>query len=87
MNILYNVRLFNLINVSMKMQARPLCTKALENETFEGLVDPRLEDNYDKQEIARMVACAAASVRHSARRRPRMSQVYIWNLMLCKACW
>lgn len=55
--------------------ARPLCTKALENETFEGLVDPRLEDNYDKQEIARMVACAAASVRHSARRRPRMSQI------------
>lgn len=55
--------------------ARPLCAKAMETGVFEGLVDPRLEDNYDKQEMARMVACAGASVRHSARRRPRMSQI------------
>ncbi|KAJ1397712.1 Serine/threonine-protein kinase, active site [Sesbania bispinosa] len=55
--------------------AKPLCIKAMENGIFDGLVDPRLEDNYDKQEITRMVACAAASVRHSARRRPRMSQI------------
>ncbi|TKY75386.1 Proline-rich receptor protein kinase PERK5 [Spatholobus suberectus] len=55
--------------------ARPLCTKAMENETFDGLVDPRLEDNYDKQQMACMVGCAAASVRHSSRKRPRMSQI------------
>ncbi|GAU22039.1 hypothetical protein TSUD_309430 [Trifolium subterraneum] len=55
--------------------ARPLCAKALENEIFVGLVDIRLEDNYDKHEMKRMIACAAASVRHSARRRPRMSQI------------
>jgi hypothetical protein len=26
--------------------------------------------------MARMIACAAACVRHSSRRRPRMGQVY-----------
>jgi len=59
----------------MKMQARPLCSKALEYGIYLGLVDPRLEENYDKQEMTRMVACASACVRHSGRRRPRMSQV------------
>ena len=48
----------------------------METRTFEGLVDPCLEDNYDKQEMTHMVACAAASIRYSAKRRPRMSQVY-----------
>ncbi|XP_057436832.1 proline-rich receptor-like protein kinase PERK7 isoform X2 [Lotus japonicus] len=55
--------------------AKPLCAKAMEEGIFVGLVDPRLEDNYNKQEMAHMIACAAASVRHSARRRPRMSQI------------
>ncbi|MED6179671.1 Proline-rich receptor-like protein kinase perk5 [Stylosanthes scabra] len=55
--------------------ARPLCTKAVETGEFTGLVDARLEDNYDKQEMKNMVACAGASVRHSARRRPKMSQI------------
>lgn len=41
---------------------------------FDALADPKLEE-YDSAEMARMAACAAASVRHSARRRPRMSQV------------
>lgn len=57
------------------MQARPLCNKALENGILTGLVDIRLEDNYDKNELTRMIACAATSVRHSAKRRPKMSQV------------
>ena len=39
-------------------------------------MDRFLESNYDSQEMARMVACAAASIRHSAKRRPKMSQVY-----------
>ncbi|KAI9124016.1 hypothetical protein K1719_005316 [Acacia pycnantha] len=55
--------------------ARRLCMKAMESASFEGLADPRLGSNYDMQEMARMVACAAASVRHSARRRPKMSQI------------
>jgi hypothetical protein len=68
------MRIFKLI-CFMNMQARPLCAKTLENGILVGLVDIRLEENYDKHEMQRMIACAAASVRHSARRRPRMSQV------------
>ncbi|KAL0718838.1 hypothetical protein Bca4012_068161 [Brassica carinata] len=57
--------------------ARPLLTRALEESNFEGLVDPKLNNEYDREEMARMVACAATCVRHSARRRPRMDQARI----------
>lgn len=57
------------------IQARPLLTRALEEGVYDGLVDVRLEGNYDTDELHRMVACAAASIRHSAKRRPKMSQV------------
>ncbi|OWM89893.1 hypothetical protein CDL15_Pgr012530 [Punica granatum] len=55
--------------------ARPQLTRALEDGNFDSLVDFKLQNNYSHEEMARMVACAAACVRHSARRRPRMSQV------------
>ncbi|EEF50863.1 somatic embryogenesis receptor kinase, putative [Ricinus communis] len=55
--------------------ARPICASALENGDFSELADPRLEGNYDPAEMARMVACAGAAVRHSARRRAKMSQI------------
>ncbi|KAL8128600.1 hypothetical protein V2J09_017755 [Rumex salicifolius] len=55
--------------------ARPLLSRALEDDNFDSLADPRLQKSYNQTEMARMVACAAACVRHSARRRPRMSQV------------
>ncbi|CAM8917923.1 unnamed protein product [Rhodiola kirilowii] len=55
--------------------ARPVLTQALEEGNYDALVDPKLQKNYDQNEMARMVACAAACVRHSARRRPKMSQV------------
>ncbi|CAA2934347.1 proline-rich receptor kinase PERK1 [Olea europaea subsp. europaea] len=55
--------------------ARPLLLKSVEDGNYSELVDPRLQGNYDPQEMARMVACAAACIRHSARRRPKMSQI------------
>uniref|UniRef100_K3Z4L8 non-specific serine/threonine protein kinase n=1 Tax=Setaria italica TaxID=4555 RepID=K3Z4L8_SETIT len=55
--------------------ARPLLMRALEDGDYDELVDPRLGKDFSPNEIARMIACAAACVRHSARRRPRMSQV------------
>ncbi|KAI3446981.1 hypothetical protein Pfo_003646 [Paulownia fortunei] len=55
--------------------ARPLLTRALEDGNFDALIDQRLQNDHNHNEMARMVACAAACVRHSARRRPRMSQV------------
>ncbi|XP_077233306.1 proline-rich receptor-like protein kinase PERK15 [Tasmannia lanceolata] len=64
-----------LMDDSLVDWARPVLTKALEDGNFSELVDPRLEDNYNPNEMAGMVACAAASVRHSAKRRPKMSQI------------
>ncbi|OVA07641.1 Protein kinase domain [Macleaya cordata] len=55
--------------------ARPLLSDALENKEYEGLVDPSIGNNYIPSEMFRMVEAAAACVRHSATKRPRMGQV------------
>ncbi|KAL5557269.1 hypothetical protein UlMin_039505 [Ulmus minor] len=55
--------------------ARPLLQRAIEDGNYGELVDPRLENNYNSHEMARMIASAAASIRHSARKRPKMSQI------------
>ncbi|XWS33988.1 hypothetical protein CRYUN_Cryun21dG0000700 [Craigia yunnanensis] len=54
--------------------ARPLLSHALDDEDFEGLADPKLGRNYVESEMFRMIEAAAASVRHSAAKRPRMGQ-------------
>lgn len=56
-------------------QARPALSQALADGNYDDVVDHRLNGNYDPMEMARMIACAAACVRHSAKRRPKMSQV------------
>ncbi|AEE86377.1 putative proline-rich receptor-like protein kinase PERK5 RLK-Pelle-PERK-1 family [Arabidopsis thaliana] len=55
--------------------ARPLCLKAAQDGDYNQLADPRLELNYSHQEMVQMASCAAAAIRHSARRRPKMSQI------------
>ncbi|KAI3519265.1 hypothetical protein L1887_08294 [Cichorium endivia] len=55
--------------------AKPLIAKAAEDGDYSELVDSRLKGNYDQNEMARMASCAAAAVRHSAKRRPKMSQI------------
>lgn len=55
--------------------ARPLLTRALDEDNFDALTDPNLGKGYNPVEMRQMIACAAASVRHSARRRPRMSRI------------
>ncbi|WOL10968.1 proline-rich receptor-like protein kinase PERK13 [Canna indica] len=55
--------------------ARPLLIHALETTEFEELVDPRLGNNFDKNEMLHMIEAAAACTRHSAPKRPRMMQV------------
>ncbi|RWV77712.1 hypothetical protein GW17_00061422, partial [Ensete ventricosum] len=59
---------------SLVTWARPLLTQAAEVGNYEALIDPHLE-NYDPSEMIRMIACAAACVRQSAKLRPRMSQI------------
>ncbi|KAL6850521.1 hypothetical protein ACP4OV_021148 [Aristida adscensionis] len=55
--------------------ARPLLMRALEEQVVDELVDPKLDGNYDPVHMQRLIACAAAAVRHTARSRPRMSQI------------
>ncbi|KAJ6398451.1 hypothetical protein OIU77_019281 [Salix suchowensis] len=64
-----------LITSPIRVQARSLMTTSLDTGNYNELVDPMLENNYNHQEMQRMIACAAASIRHSARKRPKMSQV------------
>ncbi|KAK7309288.1 hypothetical protein RJT34_05879 [Clitoria ternatea] len=66
----------NAMDDSLVDWARPLLTRGLDEDgNFGELVDPFLEGNYNPQELQRMAACAAASIRHSAKKRPKMSQI------------
>ncbi|KAF0915336.1 hypothetical protein E2562_035560 [Oryza meyeriana var. granulata] len=66
----------NYMEDSLVDWARPLLARALsEDGSFDELVDQRLENKLDRLELERMAACAAAAVRHSAKRRPKMKQI------------
>ncbi|KAI3814958.1 hypothetical protein L1987_14607 [Smallanthus sonchifolius] len=64
--------------------ARPLLTRALEDDNFSSLVDPKLQINYNCTEMSRMIVCAAVCVRHLARQRPSMSQVGLTRDTFCE---
>ncbi|KAB8100186.1 hypothetical protein EE612_030629, partial [Oryza sativa] len=55
--------------------ARPQLTKALEQHVYDDLIDPKLDALYDAHDMHRLISCAAAAVRHTARSRPRMTQI------------
>ncbi|KAI4328263.1 hypothetical protein L6164_020631 [Bauhinia variegata] len=55
--------------------ARPLLIHAVETGDFGALVDPRLGHRFVESEMVRMIEAAAACIRHSAPKRPRMVQV------------
>ncbi|GJN08550.1 hypothetical protein PR202_ga26485 [Eleusine coracana subsp. coracana] len=66
----------NYMEDSLVDWARPLLARALaEDGDFDELIDPRLDNKVDRLELERMAACAAAAVRHSAKRRPKMKQI------------
>lgn len=66
----------NYMEDSLVDWARPLLAHALSGEgNFDELLDPRLENRINRQELERMCASAAAAVRHSAKRRPKMKQI------------
>ncbi|XP_044469297.1 proline-rich receptor-like protein kinase PERK4 [Mangifera indica] len=65
----------NMMEDSLVDWARVIANEALESGNFDKLVDHRLENNYVPHEMARMVGCTMACVRHSARKRPKMSQI------------
>ncbi|KAM3291701.1 putative proline-rich receptor-like protein kinase PERK6 [Capsicum chacoense] len=55
--------------------ARPILLRATEGGDYDELIDPSLEGKFDAQQMLCMVACAAATIRHSAKKRPKMSQI------------
>ncbi|CAN1344200.1 Proline-rich receptor-like protein kinase PERK4 [Linum perenne] len=65
----------NVMEDSLVDWARPLLTRALDEGNFNELVDLKMEGNFNHSEMHRMIACAAASIRHSAKKRPKMSQI------------
>lgn len=75
--MLYIYHLMSACILCLCKQARPILLRALDDGNYEELLDPGLEKNYNPQEVVRLIACAAASIRHSARRRPKMSQVLV----------
>ncbi|XP_042019966.1 proline-rich receptor-like protein kinase PERK10 [Salvia splendens] len=60
---------------SLVEYARPLLSQAIVTQDFEKLADPRLEKQYIESEMFRMIEAAAACVRHSFIKRPKMGQV------------
>lgn len=67
-------------------QARPVLVRAIETGDLSEIVDPGLEKHYVESEMFRMIEAAAACVRHSAPKRPRMVQVIlpvsIWSVFI-----
>ncbi|XP_074576752.1 proline-rich receptor-like protein kinase PERK9 [Curcuma longa] len=55
--------------------ARPLLSRALRTGELGELPDPKLQENFDKREMFRMIEAAAACTRHSASMRPQMGKV------------
>ncbi|PIN13427.1 Serine/threonine protein kinase [Handroanthus impetiginosus] len=55
--------------------ARHLLGEALETQEFGDLADPRLQRHYVDGEMFRMIEAAAACVRYSSAKRPKMGQV------------
>ena len=55
---------------------------AVETGDLDAVVDPRLEGAYNRGQMIVMVEAAAACVRHSAPKRPRMVQVIIRGMNL-----
>ena len=66
----------------LDLQARPVIVDAVETGDLDAVVDPRLEGAYNRGEMIVMVEAAAACVRHSAPKRPRMVQVIIRGMNL-----
>ncbi|KAI4377655.1 hypothetical protein MLD38_015247 [Melastoma candidum] len=62
-------------DASLVEWVRPKLKKAIQDQNFDSLVDPRLQNMYNHGQMSRMVTCAAACVRYSAHRRPKMSQI------------
>ncbi|XP_043811682.1 proline-rich receptor-like protein kinase PERK3 isoform X5 [Manihot esculenta] len=56
-------------------KAEDLIKQALDNGEYTNLVDSRLQEEYDEEEMLRMISCVAASVYKPPRFRPNISKI------------
>ncbi|XP_031407838.1 proline-rich receptor-like protein kinase PERK15 [Punica granatum] len=68
-------RTASMMNEALVDWARPLLTRAIKTGDLGLIIDPRLQSNYDSDQMVRMMECAAACIRQSGWLRPRMSQI------------
>ncbi|XP_043714965.1 proline-rich receptor-like protein kinase PERK1 [Telopea speciosissima] len=54
--------------------AKPLLSRAIEYGHYEGLVDPKLQNEYELQQMALIVACADPIIKRSSISRPSIEQ-------------
>lgn len=73
--------MYKCVRIYIYMQARPILMQG-DAESYRELIDPRLENNYNRDEMFLLIISADASIRHSSRRRPKMSQVFIYYFFL-----
>ncbi|KAK7337830.1 hypothetical protein VNO77_18417 [Canavalia gladiata] len=73
LEIITGRRAFDHLQQSVVLWAKPL----LEANNIKDLVDPSLGDDYDRQQMDRVVLTASLCVEHSPILRPRMSQIAI----------
>lgn len=62
-------------------QMEPKLLQALQDENFSGIVDPRLRNQYNHDEMKMMIACSAACIRDYPQERPPISRVLIHFLI------
>ncbi|XP_078174990.1 proline-rich receptor-like protein kinase PERK4 [Carex rostrata] len=53
----------------------PKLLQALQDENFSGIVDPRLQSQYNHDEMKMMIACSAACIRDYPQERPPISRI------------
>ncbi|KAF8364921.1 hypothetical protein HHK36_033095 [Tetracentron sinense] len=72
---------YQVLNMQMNVgiMATPLLKKAFVDNNFDALIDPKLQKDYNLEEVKRMAECANACVNKLANRRPQMSQI-VWVL-------
>ncbi|GJY13923.1 zinc finger BED domain-containing protein RICESLEEPER 2 [Tanacetum coccineum] len=66
--------IFSLSRLENTLITRACIDTSIIRGSFDDMVDQRLEGNYNRDKMHRMVACAAICLRHAIKRRPRMSQ-------------
>lgn len=59
-----------------------MVAQAATDGKYDSLVDPRLENKYNSEELKRIIACAGACINFFPDKRPHMSEVLLLTFSL-----